>query len=389
MSAWQEAAHREEGAANHTETGGEIAASGTEGFGSKAAGEVMLTAGSDEGRDDVFGAKEATETSAAGEETKQKRRVLVTATNYSTLCAEAKQLLEEGGCEVIESKLGRPHTFEELKPLVGDIDGVVAGVDTWDEDVFRLAPRLKAIARFGVGVDNIDLAKAREYGVTVTNVPGGNANAVAELTVGLMLSALRSVPLLHQSARRGYWDRTVGLELAGRTVGLLGFGNIAQLVARKLQGFDVRVIAYDKYPNAAKAEEYGVTLVSCDEVLTDSDIVSMHLPSLKETRHMMSERQFAMMKREAYFINTARGALVDEQALVAALQAGVIAGAAVDVYEVEPASADNPLFGLDQAITTPHTAAETKETYRKVGLATAQALLDAFAGREPANIVRG
>ncbi|MEF3308628.1 phosphoglycerate dehydrogenase [Paenibacillus sp. GYB004] len=315
------------------------------------------------------------------------KKVLVTATNYSRLCAEAKRLLEEGGCEVIENKVGRPHTFEELAPLVTDIDGVVAGVDTWDEAVFQLAPKLKAIARFGVGVDNIDLAKAREYGVRVTNVPGGNANAVAELTVGMLLALIRSIPALHQSARRGYWDRHVGGELAGKTVALLGFGNIAQMVAKKLSGFDVEIIAYDKYPNAAKAAELGVELVSAGEALARGDIVSMHLPSLPETRHMMNDGRFAAMKRGAYFINTARGALVDEAALYRALKSGTIAGAAIDVYETEPVSADNPLFQLDNIITTPHTAAETEETYRRVGLVTAQALLDVFAGKQPDNPV--
>lgn len=316
------------------------------------------------------------------------KKVLVTATNYSTLCAEAKRLLEEGGCEIIENKLGRPHTFEELVPLVSDIDGVIAGVDTWDEAVFKLAPNLKVIARFGVGVDNIDLAKAQEYGIQVTNVPGGNANAVAELAVGLILSMIRNIPSLHQSARRGYWDRYVGEELLGKTVGLLGFGNIAQMTAKKLQGFEVKLIAYDKYPNADKAKEYGVELVSSEDVLKRSDVVSMHLPSLKETYHMMSDEQFSMMKKTAFFVNTARGALVDEKALYRALQTRTIAGAAIDVYEQEPVAADNPLFQLDNLISTPHTAAETVETYRRVGLVTAQALLDVFAGKEPAHLVR-
>lgn len=315
-------------------------------------------------------------------------KVLVTATNYSTLCVEAKQLLESNGVEVLENKLGRPHTFEELKELVHDIDGVVAGVDTWDEEVFKLAPHLKAIARFGVGVDNIDLAKAQEYGIKVTNVPAGNANAVAELTVGLILSVMRNIPSLHQSARRGYWDRFVGAEMIGKTVGLLGFGNIAQMVAKKLQGFDVGIIAYDKYPNEGKARELGVELVGSNEVLHRSDIVSMHLPSLPETYHMMSDAQFALMKENAYFVNTARGALVDEKALHRALSNRVIAGAAIDVYEKEPVSADNPLFQLDNLVSTPHTAAETFETYHKVGLATAQALLDVFAGKEPHNLLR-
>ncbi|MDD9267137.1 phosphoglycerate dehydrogenase [Paenibacillus sp. GCM10023248] len=313
------------------------------------------------------------------------RKVLVTATNYSVLCAEAKQMLEEAGCEIIENQVGRPHTFEELVPLVGDIDGVVAGVDTWDEAVFKLAPKLKGIARFGVGVDNIDLAQAKAYGVKVTNVPAGNANAVAELAVGFILSAMRNISALQQSARRGYWDRRVGEEMAGKTIGLLGFGNIAQMVAKKLQGFDVKLIAFDKFPNAPKAAELQVEMVSSDDVLSRSDVVSMHLPSLKETYHMMNDEAFAKMKPGAIFVNTARGALVDEKALYRALKENKIAGAAIDVYEQEPVSADNPLFELDNLIATPHTAAETVETYRRVSLVTAKALIDIFAGREPDN----
>jgi len=315
------------------------------------------------------------------------KKVLVTATNYSKLCANAKQLLLDYGCEIIENTFGRPLTFEELKEVVGSVDGVIAGVDTWNEEVFRLAPQLQGIARFGVGVDNIDLGAARKYGIQVTNVPRGNANAVAELAVGLMIAVRRSIPLLDQSTKNGGWDRFVGSELAGGTVGLLGFGNIAQLTAKKLQGFDVELIAYDKYPDTAKAAEYGVKLTTFDQVLTDSDIVSMHLPSLKETYRIMNDGAFARMKSSAVFINTARGAVVDEQALARALTSGVIAGAAIDVYEAEPVSADNPILRTPNLITTPHTAAETFETYERVSMVTAQALLDIFEGREPQHLL--
>ncbi|MEW8980083.1 MAG: phosphoglycerate dehydrogenase, partial [Symbiobacterium sp.] len=283
---------------------------------------------------------------------------------------------------------GRPCTFDELAQLVPDIDAVVAGIDTWNEDVFKLAPKLKVIARFGVGVDNIDVAKANEYGIKVCNVPGGNANAVAEMAVGLIIAAMRQIPYLQQSLRRGNWDRFVGRELINRTVGLVGFGHIAQMVARKLQGFDVRLLAYDLAPNHEKGRAYNVAFVSLEELLRESDVISLHVPGVKATYHMIGKEQFEMMKRDAYLINTARGSVVDEDALYEALKSGRIAGAAVDVYEQEPARKDHPLFTLDNVITTPHSAAETYETYRKVSLATAQAILDVFAGREPANLVR-
>jgi len=315
------------------------------------------------------------------------RTVLVTATNYSRLCSEGKALLEAHDCRVIENDFGRPMTFAELSERVGEVDAVVAGVDSWNEAVFALAPRLKVISRFGVGVDNIDIEAARSHDIKVTNAAGGNSNAVAELTIGLIIAAMRNIPELHRTTRQGAWDRFVGGELVGRTVGILGFGNIAQMIAKKLTGFDVNVIAYDKYPNAAAADALKVSMVDAETVLTSADIVCTMLPSLPETRHFMNAQTFGRMKKGAYFINTARGALVDEVALKQALDSGQLAGAAIDVYESEPTSADNPLFTTAGIVTTPHTAAETYETYRGIGILTAQAVLDVLDGRTPKNLL--
>jgi D-3-phosphoglycerate dehydrogenase / 2-oxoglutarate reductase len=316
-----------------------------------------------------------------------RKKVLVTATNYSELCAEAKQLLEDNGCEVIENPYNRPMTFEELQQFVPHVDAVVAGVDTWNESVFQLAPNLKVISRFGVGVDNIDLAKAREFGINVTNAPQINSNAVAELAVGLIINGLRNIVNLNNSTRKGNWDRFVGYELKGKNVGLLGFGNIAQSVAKKLHGFDVNFYAYDKYPNVEKAKQYNVNIVSAEEVLAQSDIVSMHLPSIAETYHFMNDATFGMMKTGSYFVNTSRGPLVDETALYNALKSGKLAAAAIDVYENEPIKADNQLFELNNIITTPHTAAETYEVYHAVGLLTAKAIIDVLSGDTPQNLL--
>jgi D-3-phosphoglycerate dehydrogenase len=267
-------------------------------------------------------------------------------------------------------------TREELQERVSDIDAVVAGADTWDEAVFSLAPKLKIIARFGVGLDNIDVEAAGRFGIKVTSAAGKNANAVAELAIGLMLAALRGIPYLHQATRRGGWDRFVGEEMEGKKVGLLGFGAIARKVARKLSGFEVEINAYDKDPDLDAARELNVSLISAEKLLQVSDIVCLLLPSLKETYHFMRRETFSRMKDGAYFINVARGALVDEKALFDALVSGKLKAAAIDVYEVEPVSADNPLFGLTNLVTTPHTAAETYKSYREVGLHTARAILE-------------
>lgn len=315
------------------------------------------------------------------------KKVLVTATNYSTYCSAAKALLEENGVEVIENPYGRPMTRDELLTVVGDIDGAVVGVDTWNEKIFAHAPKLRAMARFGVGVDNIDLAAAKAHGIQVTNAKGMNSNPVAELTVGLILSTLRNVPAFNASIREGKWDRFMGRDLAGMTVGLLGFGDIAQRVAKKLSGFDVSICAYDLYPNLEKARELNVEMVSMEETLHRADVVCMHLPSLPATHHIMDARTFGMMKDGSYFINTARGALVDETALAQALRSGKLTAAAIDVFDQEPVRRDNPLFALPNLFATPHTAAETYDTYHNVGLATARQLLDVFAGKKPNNLL--
>ena len=313
--------------------------------------------------------------------------MLVTATNYSTYCSAAKALLEENGVEVIENPYGRPMTRDELLTVVGDIDGAVVGVDTWNEKIFAHAPKLRAMARFGVGVDNIDLAAAKAHGIQVTNAKGMNSNPVAELTVGLILSTLRNVPAFNASIREGKWDRFMGRDLAGMTVGLLGFGDIAQRVAKKLSGFDVSICAYDLYPNLEKARELNVEMVSMEETLHRADVVCMHLPSLPSTHHIMDAQTFGMMKDGSYFINTARGALVDETALAQALRSGKLTAAAIDVFDQEPVRRDNPLFALPNLFATPHTAAETYDTYHNVGLATARQLLDVFAGKKPNNLL--
>ena len=296
-------------------------------------------------------------------------------------------MLEEKGYKVVENRKNRPFTFLELKELVVDVDAVIAGNDAWNEDIFKLAPELKIITRFGVGIDNIDIEKAREYGISITNVNKMNSNAVAELTVALMFGVVRNIQNLNISTRKGLWERFMTHEIAGMRVGLVGFGTIAQIVAKKIANFDVKINAFDKYPNLEKAKEFGVDFLSFEDVLKNCDIVSLHLPSLKETYHIMGEKQFSMMKDGAYFINTARGAIVDEAAFYKALKNGKLSGAAIDVYEQEPVLTSNPLFELDNIICTPHTAGETFENYRATSMVTAQAIIDYFEGKVPNNLL--
>lgn len=312
--------------------------------------------------------------------------ILITASHFQTLCRDAIKLLEDNGHRVILNDHDMPYySFEELAVWAPEIHGAIIGMDQWNEQVFQLAPKLKILARFGVGVDNIDLEAAKRHGVQVVNAAGMNANAVAELGVAMILNCLRGLPQLNQKLARGEWARAVGRDIQGKTVGLLGFGDIGGRVAKKLSGMEVRLLAYDPYPNHEKAKALNVTLTDMDTVLAQSDIVSIHMPSIPSTYHVMDRAAFAKMKPGSYFINTARGALVDTEALIEAVSGGHLAGAALDVYEQEPLPMDAPVLHTPGIQCTPHTGAETVETYHNISMMTAQAVIDSLNGKTPKN----
>jgi D-3-phosphoglycerate dehydrogenase len=314
------------------------------------------------------------------------RSVLVGPVRYAELCPEGRQMLLDAGFTLIENPSERPYTFEDMEPYLGTVDAVIAGVEVWDEKVFAVTPNLRAIGRLGVGLDNLDLEAAAANGTYVCNVPGGNANAVAELAVGMLIALQRKITIMDRDIRGGRWDRYTGSELAGKTLGLVGFGATAQLVAKRMAGFDTKIIASDPYPNLKAAGRLGVEIVPLDVVLGTADLVSVHAPHTPETHHLIGKEALASMQEHAVLVNTSRGGLVDENALHTALTTGQIAGAALDVWENEPVSAENPLLALENVVATTHAAADTVEAYRTVGLTTAQAVIDVFSGREPQNL---
>ncbi len=314
-------------------------------------------------------------------------KVLVTATNFSTLCADSYQYLLANDCEVIENVKGRPYTFEEQREVVGDIDGVIAGLDIWDEKIFKLAPKLKGIARFGVGVDNIDLQAASKHGVKVSNCKGINSNSVSEHALTLMLAIIRDIPKLDETTKNGEWRREVFMELNTMKIGMLGFGEISRFTVEKLLPFQPEILAYDISPDREWAKKLNVTIVDFEQLMSQSDLVSVHVPSLPATRHLINEKTLGMMKDGAYLINTSRGDIVDETALYKALKEGKLTAAGIDVFESEPTLKSNPLFQLDNIVVTPHAAGETSKVYTETGLATAKALVDVFNGKEPLNLL--
>ena len=317
-----------------------------------------------------------------------KKRILVTSSHFETLCGKAKALLEENGCEVVVTRKEYPvYTFEEIARVIGDIDGVIAGNDNWGEEVFAIAPRLKAIAKFGVGVDNFDLEAARRRKIYAINAYGCNSQSVAELALGLMLAVIRKIPAQYAHMQQGIWDRHLGMDLHGKTVGIIGFNNIGTKLARLLSGFDVRILANDPAVTEERAKELGAELVPLDRLLAESDVVSLHIPGTAANYHFMDRARMEQMKPGAILINTARGAVVDADALAELVAAGRLGGAGLDVYETEPLPTDSPLLHSDRIICTPHTAAETVESYQNVSLSVAQDILAAFAGRAPKNWV--
>lgn len=315
-------------------------------------------------------------------------KILVSASHFDTLCSDAWELLEQNGHEVIFDKTRSfpAYSYEELQNLIGDIDAAIIGMDKYTEDVFKIAPKLKAVAKFGVGVDNIDQKAATKYGVKVLNAPGQNSNAVAELTVCFILDMLRKIIPTHQELQKGNWPRWIGAELKGKTVGLVGFGAIARLVAKKLAGFDVEVKAFDLYMNEALAKELNVKPTTLEDVIASSDVVSLHIPATAETHHMFNAEMFARMKKGAYLVNAARGGLVDLDALTAALRSGQLAGAALDAFEVEPLPAGAEIFNYN-VVCTPHIGAESFEAYRNVSLCVSKDIIAVLSGNEPLHCV--
>lgn len=271
----------------------------------------------------------------------------------------------------------------QLLAAVSDAEAIIIRSDKITAEVIAAAPKLKIVVRAGAGYDNVDLVAATDRGIVVMNTPGQNSNAVAELTVGFILCVLRGILPLHKAMEQSAWPRFLGEEMEGKTVGLLGFGAIAREVARKLSVFDVKLKAYDLYPNEAAAKELGVEMVSQEEVIETCDIVSLHAPATKENYHLFGADTFSRMKEGSYLINAARGALVNLDELAAALNSGKLSGAALDAFETEPLPSDAAILTCKNVVLTPHTGAETRQAYHKVSMAAAQNVIDALDGREP------
>lgn len=268
---------------------------------------------------------------------------------------------------------------EKIIAAASDADGVVArGVQPITKNVLSKLTKCKIVASIGIGYDTFDVQAATEHGICISNNPYGTLDAVSDHAMGLMFACARQIPQLDKAVKAGDWQASMQqgtqrgrliekirphmIRLRGKTLGLIGFGNIARALVPKAKGFGMRIIAYDPYVASALAETFGVEMVDMDRLLRESDFVSVHTSLTSETRHLLGLEHFKKMKPTAYFINTARGAIVDEKALCSALSEGYIAGAGLDVTEVEPLPLDSPLLAMDNVILTPHTATASERS---------------------------
>ncbi|HYO99016.1 MAG TPA: phosphoglycerate dehydrogenase, partial [Pyrinomonadaceae bacterium] len=270
---------------------------------------------------------------------------------------------------------------DELREIVRDYDGLVVRSETKvTAALMEEAVRLRAIGRAGVGVDNIDVPAATSRGIIVMNAPDGNTMTTAEHTLALLLALARGVPQAHASLRGGKWERKkfVGVELRGKTLGVVGLGRIGRVVASRARGFEMKVLAFDPFVAPEQARDMELELAPLEEVCARADFLTVHTPLTAETRGIIGAREFARMKPDVRIINCARGGLVDERALYEALKEGRVAGAALDVFEEEPPSQNNPLLQLDGVITTPHLGASTKEAQEGVAVTVAEQMRDYF-----------
>lgn len=305
------------------------------------------------------------------------QRVLVATRSFGSTSPKPWNVLEEAGFEVVRADMSIQMTEDRLIELLQGAVGAIVGVVPLTARVMESAAQLKVVSMHGVGVDHVDKQAAARLGIVISNCPGTNDQAVADLTIGLMIAVARQLPTADRSLREGKWGRYSGNELWKKTLGLIGFGRIGHGVAKRALGFDMRVLVNDPYIKPELVDLPGVSMLSFEEVITQSDFISLHAALTEETWKMVGADQLAAMKPTAYLINTARGGLVDESALVYALNCRQIAGAGLDVFIEEPPLGSR-LLELDNVVMTPHIGAHTKEAIERMGILAAKNIVEFF-----------
>ena len=300
------------------------------------------------------------------------------------------EYLREKGVEVVELPPGSQE--EDLLDRVGDADGLITrGSIKVTRDMMERSTRLRVVGVHGIGCDHVDLKAAEELMKVVCNTPDALTVTVAEMAMALTLTAVRNVVAADKAVRAGQWNRKygdlIGLELAGKTVGVVGLGRIGAATAKRLKAFDAEVVYWSRTRKPEAEEELGIRWMELDELLRRSDIISLHLPGTAETHHIIGERELGLMKAGVIIVNTARGRVIDEEALIRVLKSGKIRAAALDVFEKEPLPVDSPLRTMDNVILTPHLGASNLEGMQRMAVQVAEGVYKVLTGHRPDNPV--
>lgn len=302
-------------------------------------------------------------------------KVIVTARSFGKTDDNALKLLLDNDCDIIKLEAGEVSLEEQLKKEIVNADAVIAGLEDYTEELIGSAENLKVISRYGVGYDKVDVDAASKKDILVTITPGANGDSVADLAVTLMLDVARNVTIMDCSMKNKAQVRPQGVEMWQKTLGVIGTGRIGQGVAKRCRGFEMKILGYDIYESEAFQKDCGGQYTDLDTLLRESDFITIHSPLTPETKDMIGTREFKMMKKDAILVNTARGGIINEEALYEALLSGEIRAAGLDATVEEPPY-ESPLMTLKNCLLTPHAGAATKEASSKMSLMAAQNVVD-------------
>lgn len=302
-------------------------------------------------------------------------KVLITPRSFGQHDPRPYDILKENGFKVLGNPLGRILTKDEMKELAVDVDAVILGVDPLDNEVIESAKKLKVISRYGVGLDNVDLKAASEKDIQVFRTAGANSDAVADYAFGLILAASRKIVYIDRECRKDNFKKIKTYEVWKKTIGIIGLGAIGKGIAKRAKGFNMRVLACDVYQDEGYAKANHIAYVDMDTIIKECDFISLHLPLTEATRNLFSYEEFEKMKDTAIIINTARGGVIDEEALYDALKKNKIAGAGIDVFEVEP-PVNKAFYQLDNIVIGSHCAASSYEAIDNMSMGAVNNLLE-------------
>lgn len=312
------------------------------------------------------------------------KEVVITTPTFGKFSDQPEARLQEAGYVPIRFKQLKVSEEDILSKVGPNTIGIITGLEPITPEVMDAAPNLKVIAKHGIGVDNIDLLAAKTRGIGVYNAPGSNADAVADLTIGLMFVLARDIIRANQIVLEGSWPRQFGSSVWGATLGVLGLGAIGKQTALRGRGLNMRVLAYDPYFNAGFAQAHGIEHAEFEDVFKVSDFIAVHMPLTDETQNVIGAKELALMKKTAFIINTARGGIINERDLCTALQNKVIAGAALDVFESEP-PVDRSLIDLPNVVSTPHMGGYTYEAVNNMSNVAVDTIISVLSGSAATN----